>query len=588
MSFRRRTFPELLESMLTTITGGVAAETHPFPPPDGGPPFLHNLERPPAASVVSVYGSRDGQPRAFRKDVDYKLSDDGRQLAWQTEGAELPDPGTLVDVSYTPAGADARLTDLGVGSVLRTLAESTALELARLYAQLDAVYQAGFIDTATGSSLDNVVALLGMERVQGGRPAGEVEFTRAPGSAGEITIPAGTRIATPDRNVEYETTETIALAPGQTTIRVVARDLEPNEPLADADRLTVLPVPIYGVGGVTNPAPTAVTAQDETDDDLRVRAKNFLHGSERATVGALVQAVSHEGITADVDEPETPGFVKITPHAEAMPPELQQRLLTAIRDARPAGVRVTLEGARPQRRVDLELRLTTSQGLLAQDLRGAQREVRERISKYFERLEVRAPASINQIVGLALAVKGVEDVRIVRATWNVDGETVDVLDREAGQLKIAGAPTALGELHISDPNLPTLLNVTIAYPEGQDAPNTPAIRAALADALTYLNGVNATEGNGGTEPQRVVSYGKLLYALPLPPKPAQSLPSADAAPGTELPDEGDVAPYDVKFVLTLESGLSQILSAGSDAYRLTPFERISLGGVEATTGGGGA
>ena len=77
--------------------------------------------------------------------------------------------------------------------------------------------------------------------------------------------------------------------------------------------------------------------------------------------------------------------MKITPHAEAMPPELQQRLLTAIRDARPAGVQVMLEGARPPRKVDLELRLTTSQGLLAQDLRAAQREVREQIAKYWNK-----------------------------------------------------------------------------------------------------------------------------------------------------------------------------------------------------------
>lgn len=328
MSFRRRPFPEVLDNLLSQLAGGVAAEEHPFPPP-GATPFRHALQRPPVAEVVSVYGSRDAQPRLFRRDKDYKLLPGQNALEW-LEGAELPDPGTLVAVSYFPASAQPVLTDLQTGSVVRTLAESVGLEIARLYAQLDAVYQAGFVDTAAGSSLDNVVALLGVERVEGGRAQGEVEFRRVEGTAGAINIPAGTRVMTADGSVEYETLTPVTLADGQNVLRAVARDLEPNDPLP-ADSLAVLPVPIAGIASVTNPAPTAIATAGETDEELRERAKGFLHGSERATLGALRQAVARQQITADVEEdPDRPGHVKITPHAEAMPPELQERLLRAI------------------------------------------------------------------------------------------------------------------------------------------------------------------------------------------------------------------------------------------------------------------
>ena len=47
-----------------------------------------------------------------------------------------------------------------------------------------------------------------------------------------------------------------------------------------------------------------------------------------------------------------------------------------------------------------------------------------------------------------------------------------------------------------------------------------------------------------------------------------------------MPTETDVAPYGVKFVLTLESGLSQILAGEDDSYELAPFERLALGGVD--------
>ena len=319
-----------------------------------------------------MWGSRDGQPHEFRKDADYKLADDGRSVTLPDKGAEFPDPASLLYVNYVPAGAAPELTDLQVGSVVRTLCETTALELGRIYALLETVYQAGFVDTATGDALDNVVALLGIERVRGGRPAGDVEFTRAQAAPGELTIPAGTRVATADGKTEYETIDSVSLSPGQGSIRVSARDLELNDPLPAA-ALTLLPVPIAGIASVSNPAPTAIATQDETDAELRTRAKNFLHGSERATLGALRQAIAGAGISADIDEGSEPGKITITPHVDTLPPDLLQRLADSIELVRPAGVVVVIGTPQPPRKVDLQLRLTTASGLLAQDLRAAQR-----------------------------------------------------------------------------------------------------------------------------------------------------------------------------------------------------------------------
>jgi len=57
VSFRRRTFPEVRENLLTEIVGGVSAESHPFPPGGAsGPPFRHSLQQPPVADVISRTG----------------------------------------------------------------------------------------------------------------------------------------------------------------------------------------------------------------------------------------------------------------------------------------------------------------------------------------------------------------------------------------------------------------------------------------------------------------------------------------------------------------------------------------------------
>jgi hypothetical protein len=577
VSFRRRTYPEVLENLLTSLTGGVASESQPFPPPGAGsPPYTVPLLQPPAADVVSVWGSRDGRPHEFRKGIDYKLSADGRSLELPEKGAEFPDPGTLFYVNYVPAGAQPELTDLQVGSVVRTLVETTALELGRIHALLETVYQSAFVDTASGDALDNVVALLGIERVLGGRPAGEVEFTRARGTTGELTIPAGTRVATADGKTQYETTGTVSMSPGQSSIRVAVRDLEPNPP-QPAGALTLLVVPIAGVESVTNPSPTAIATQDETDVELRTRAKNFLHGSERATLGALEHAVRGVGITADIDE-AGPGKVTITPHVESLPPDLLQRLTESIELVRPAGVVVEVGTPEAPRKVDLELRLTTVDGLLAQDLRAAQRSVRDRIGDFFVRLPAKEAASINQLVGLALGVNGVQDVKLVTAALQPTngGLPEDVLDIPGGQLAIAGIPAVLGELHIADPNLPTTLNVTVSYPPEAAPADVNVIRSALNDALVAVNEANGEDGLD-------LVYGQLLAAVPLPGHTPVAIPIPVS--GT-LPTDSDVAPYAVAFVFTLESGLSQILATAGETYAMTPFERLALGGVDGGASGG--
>lgn len=553
MPFRRRMFPEVLDTLLSDLAGGVAGEEHPFPPPGAGAPFRHSLEGSDVAEVVSVWGSRDGQPRRFRKDRDYRLLDDRRTLEWP-EGAELPDPGTLVSINYLQAAAAAELSDFQAGSVVRTLFEALGLEIARLYAQLEAVDRAAFVDTATGAALDRVVALLGIERVGDGRAAGEVELRRVEGGRGAVTIPAGTRILTADGSVEYETTATVTLADGQGVIRAGARDLEPNDPLP-ADSLTLLPVPIAGIAGVTNPAPTALATQPETDEQLRERAKSFLHGSERATLGALKAAIARQGISADVDDRESPGRVKVVLHVEDPSPELLERVRKAMEDARPAGVWIDTPAVAAPARVDLDLRLTTAEGLPEQELRAAQGVVRAKIEDYFRRLPAREPGSVNQLVGLALSVPQVRDIRLVSARVG----TADVV-RPDGLLDLRGTPTVMGDLRIVDPALPTRVSAVVTWPAGA----APADRKLVAAALTAVLSELSRSSESGA-PGAVLSYAAILPAVPLPP----------------LPAEAGIPPYAVQLAVSTDSGVTRLLRRDGDVYPLAPFERLALTGVEA-------
>ncbi|RIK33407.1 MAG: hypothetical protein DCC57_25100, partial [Chloroflexi bacterium] len=305
----------------------------------------------------------------------------------------------------------------------------------------------------------------------------------------------------------------------QNTARVPARDLETtNDPLA-ADLLTVLPIPIAGIASVTNPNPTSITTQAESDDELRARAKNVLVGSERATVAALRQAVERQGVSAEIiEDPAQPGIIAVNTFTDQMSPELLQRIRTALADARPAGVFVKEPDVQTPAKVGLQIRLTTVSGLVPADLRAVQEKVRAAVADYFAKLPAKANASLSKITravqekvraavadyfaklpakanaslskitGLVMAVPGVEDMRLLAATR--DGVPLDIGGPE---LDLANQATALDVLQLADPALPSQLSATITFAATTAAPDEQAIRSALAATFDYLNQLNQTE-----------------------------------------------------------------------------------------------
>ncbi len=576
MTFRRRSYPEVLNHLLTGILGGVSAESHPFPPQGAAAaPYAHALEKTPAKRVLAVNGLRNGQSYEFIKDTDYGLTADGRSLAWLA-GGQTPDEGTVFEVDYMPDGIEAVVTDLQIGSVLRTLTESIGLEISRMYAQMEGVYKSAFIDTATDKALDNVVALLSMTRIKAGRFAAEVVFKRTPGGHGEIYIPAGTRILTLDGRLEYETTKATILLEGQNSAKAVARDVEENSQGADADTLTVLAKPVSGIAGVSNPVPATQSHADESDAELRTRAKSFLHGSEKATVGAIQEAVTRQGVKAEVVEEEVggrlTGAVTVIPHTASMDEDMRQRINTAINDARPAGVQVTLAEKVAPLSIDLTLRVRTSADLLEADLRAAQESIRKKIGDYFANLPASEPGSVNRIIGLVLSVPEIADVEIV-------GSSTAITD---GRFALEGETTVQGTLDIIDPNLPTQLQVVIGMPEGAAAPVNQTVSGALSAAVDQINAMNQSQPPADVT-RRSLTFGKLLYVLPLPhdaPGDTGSFNNllSDAPPS--LPPDSHAAPYTIRFVFSRQSGVSQIVEPGDAAFELEALERLQLTGVE--------
>ncbi|HRI59912.1 MAG TPA: baseplate J/gp47 family protein [Saprospiraceae bacterium] len=202
------------------------------------------------------------------------------------------EPKKFSELFDTMRGRSTAFTDFEVGSVTRTLVESFAFELSALYEKMKLVYLAGFVDTAEGIQLDQVVAVLGITRNLPDYAEGEVTFTRDTGSS-DILIPAGTLVATEDSEEKpkktYKTLEEkiMAASENEANVKIIAFERGDQEVTA-AGTIIVMPRPIPGIKAVSNAEATRFLGKRrETDEQLRNRAKNALFQSGKATIGAI-------------------------------------------------------------------------------------------------------------------------------------------------------------------------------------------------------------------------------------------------------------------------------------------------------------
>lgn len=196
MAFVRKNYKEIVEDVIAQITRGIVNEKHDY--------VLNKtkfkLGRTPVKEIIKVEGQLNGARHTFKKDVDYTLS--GDMLEW-IDGGEKPDDMTPFYVNYVfgSLNSDRMITDVNPGSVTRNIVEAISREIDYLYAQIEQVYLSGFIDTATGSALDLVVSILGIDRKPPQYATGKVTFGR---ETDPPEMPAEPEVHLFDGRVRYE------------------------------------------------------------------------------------------------------------------------------------------------------------------------------------------------------------------------------------------------------------------------------------------------------------------------------------------------------------------------------------------------
>jgi uncharacterized phage protein gp47/JayE len=352
------------------------------------------------------------------------------------------------------AGGRTALTDDSVGSVVRTLMETFARELAVAYEQLDFVYRAAYLDTAEGAALDNVVALLGIERRRAGDLVGSVEFARLLPAEADIAIPAGTRVAGAKAPV-VETVREVVLRAGDRAVRADVRSIDADPKVAQVEpgALTLMPRPIAGIERVGNATPLLRRSQPEDDAALRDRARSAVRRSQAGTVAGLeaaVRAVGVQQVELFEDLAGAPGEVRIVIGDPDVPPELRDQVLRAVAENRPAGVRVTANLATPVK-VRIGVVLELSRTLPPEEQEALRQKVLGDIRAFIGQLRISEPLRLARMRG------------VLAADPRVAGVAETDIQAFAGEARVRRTPGSGGDIPVGTAE-------RILLDEGEGAP----------------------------------------------------------------------------------------------------------------------
>ena len=496
MSYVPRNYDEIVRDMLTTLTGGTVRETVTAPSGDV-PIILERLQNRPVRRVSHLEGTIVVGVGTNARDVSYRFSAADFELVSTTgdnnkdsirfrEGGRRPKPGSPLTVNYYPVQTlPTPLTDLNVGSVIRTMLETVAREMAMAYLQLQHVYDSAFLDTAEGSSLDKVVALVGVRRLPAGYPVARLRFTRRAdaGAGAQVTIPANTAVIDAT-GARYLTLDALTLEPGESTREIDARGETPGTKLVETGELTRMEVLIAGVSGVTNPQPARALSTPETDDALRRRAAASLHGVVRGTQDALkFGLLSIDGVK-NVNVIEAPngvaGEIRLEVAHASDDPHIDAIIDRTIRDIRPAGIRVLWNKAQ-SKHVAVRVALTlagSGAGVTGGVLNAINSVVETSLRQYLTDLPPGGKARRAQMLKLVLDDERISDAE-VRLTPEGEGEVDELQLPEDTILEISALTFTPPTYEVAETAAAAVSTVSAALP------------IHLAAGVTLVNAISA-------------------------------------------------------------------------------------------------
>ena len=549
-----RPFQEILDDTLTAIVGGVVNE-----------PVFHDLKEDlyplaePAADVRGITGTvseraPDGtlqpQQHTFQKLIDYVFRPNDNAVLWLPEG-QRPDDETIFYIDYLRRDSRSPLSDINTGSVTRTLCEAIGREIATLYRQVNEAYLSGFVDTARGQSLNRVVAILGVKRKTKESAIGLATFFRDAGTGeGNITIPENTLLSTDGGEATFLTAELRTLQRGQARIDVPIRAAPASGGAAGivkAGAITKISQPIAGINRVTNFEATVLGDEDESDAQLRARAKAVLRGLGKATLAALANAVfENRAKLVEVYDPNSPPLRRTTPGSVRLlvetEPERFLSLRAAVEQTRAAGVHAVLLARHVYFKPRIRARIKP--GVPPAGKVKITEQIIEAIQKYVDDLSAGEPARGDELLKAITSVKEVSDkpgdvkiVDVITSRADVGGsEPETVITALLTALNAAEEALTKSSAVARDAALKAALDAAVKKspqpaPSGDVAEQQEALVKALLDAVNTAQADSTKSDSAARNEALRIAMDNVLNDTLSPVPTGQRIPDRSLAEG---------------------------------------------------------
>lgn len=184
----------------------------------------------------------------------------------------------------------SRITDYNRGSVTRTLLEAVALEMDKLYFQLERLQNSFFLRTSVGDDLDEKANDLGLERVVATKSTVIVTLGRlSPAPVGGINVPAGSiwttlpRFTTSD-SIQFTNPLAATIPAGETSVDVqVDAVVAGQNGNVLAGEIVVNASNVEGIDTVANALPATGGDDVESDSELQNRIALVYRGNSAGT-----------------------------------------------------------------------------------------------------------------------------------------------------------------------------------------------------------------------------------------------------------------------------------------------------------------
>jgi len=216
------------------------------------------------------------------------------------------------------------LNDVNVGSTLFTLLNAVATEISNTEGRMFNLRQSYAIENASGSDLDARVAELppiGIARKRGTSASGSVlKITLPVPTTEDLTIPAGSLVASVEDGTTYVIAEDVVILQGQSEISNVSIVCNAQGEVGNTDTGTITNIiNVPGASAVTNTGPLINGLDVESDQSLRDRAIRYLNSMGRTSTSAL-QFLASSFIDSNnvsfpfnavFEDPNQPGFCEL-------------------------------------------------------------------------------------------------------------------------------------------------------------------------------------------------------------------------------------------------------------------------------------